>query len=131
MSSTKDFLGTGWSFPINLSGGMVTLASEEVKIAQSIRTILGTLPGERVMEPEFGCALNELVFAPQNESTFNLAAFYVQQALGQWESRIRVTNVRAAPDPRFAGVMNIAIDYVVLSKNQRQNLVYPFYLQHN
>ncbi len=126
--STKDFLGTGWALPVTLLGGKVQVVSDEVDVRQAIEIILSTSPGERVMEPNFGCAIQEMVFAPQNASTFYLAAYQVRQALEQWEPRIRVEDVRATSDPKRAGVMLISIDYVIRSKNQRQNLVYPFYL---
>ncbi|WP_437330777.1 GPW/gp25 family protein [Sorangium sp. So ce381] len=128
MKGSKSFLGAGWSFPVTLSGGKVELASDELKVRQSIQLILGTSPGERVMEPEFGSRIWELVFAPQSPATFSLASFHVKQALERWEPRVEVEDVRASMDPKRPGVMLIAIDYLVRSKNQRGNLVYPFYL---
>lgn len=128
MADTKDFLGSGWAFPVQVVGGKVAMAAGELDIRQAIGLILDTAFGERLMRPDFGCAIQELVFAAQNETTYHLAAHYVQKALAEWEPRIEVEAVRAARDPARAAVLLISIDYVIRSKNQRANLVYPFYL---
>ncbi|RKH00549.1 MULTISPECIES: GPW/gp25 family protein [Corallococcus] len=124
----KDFLGTGWAFPVELQGGKVRVVSAEVDVRQAIELILGTSFGERVMEPEFGCALQELVFSAQNTSNQQLASYYVRQALERWEPRIRVEDVRATSSVDKPEVLLISIDYVIRSRNQRHNLVYPFYV---
>ncbi|MBS1824048.1 MAG: GPW/gp25 family protein [Acidobacteria bacterium] len=125
----KEFLGRGWGFPVEPSPGRLPYAAEEDKIQQSILIILGTARGERVMRPDFGSRLRELVFAPRNSSTSALAAHYVTQALTTWEPRIDVLRVTAtAPDPRN-GVLEISIDYRVRATNSQFNLVYPFYLK--
>src|SRR5262245_30105665 len=60
----QSFLGTGWSFPpvFDRVNHRLRLVSDAEDIAESIRIILGTTPGERVMQPAFGCPLNRLVF---------------------------------------------------------------------
>ena len=89
---SREFLGTGWNFPITIEKeqGQLALASEGASIQQAIWIILSTAPGERLMHPEFGCSIHELVFAPNNASTAGLARFYVQEALNRWEPRIIV-----------------------------------------
>lgn len=124
----KDFLGSGWAYPVDLQGGKVRMVSAEVDVRQAIELILGTSHGERVMEPDFGSTLQELVFAAQNTSSQQLATFYVRQALERWEPRIRVEDVRVTSSADKQEVMLISIDYVIRSRNQRQNLVYPFYV---
>lgn len=81
------------------------------------------------MRPEFGCDINQLVFTPINTGTINLAAYYVRDALGALEPRIRVDDVIVRVDPHEEGRLNIQIDFTVLSTNSDENLVYPFYLQ--
>jgi phage baseplate assembly protein W len=90
--------------------------------------ILGTAYGERVMRPDFGCGLQELVFSVNDTSTASLAIFYVEEALKKWESRIEVIKVDAQTDPRENDRLNISIEYRDISTNTRNNLVYPFYL---
>jgi hypothetical protein len=131
----SDFIGTGWNFPPKLnSRGGIALASDEEKIAQSIRIILSTPIGQRVMRPTFGSRLNELIFAPINPETFGLAEMYVQDALNFWEPRIQVLEVIAgADDPRSTGgdaqpgVLLIVIRYWIKATHDERSLVYPFY----
>jgi uncharacterized protein len=125
------FLGLGWNFPVSLDdNGQVRLARDaEEGIRQSIWTILGTSPGERVMRPGFGCGINDMVFGAANAATATAAAAAVREALALWEPRIDVLDVRAAADPAQPGVLNVEISYQVRSNNSRFNLVYPFYLE--
>lgn len=124
----SDFLGRGWAFPVGVNnrGGMA-LASGQTDIEQSIRIILETAPGERVMRPEFGCGLHRLVFAPNSPTTAGLVDYHVREALGRWEPRIEVERVNIRPDERRDAVLLIDIQYRVRSTNDRRNLVYPFY----
>ena len=124
----QDFLGRGWAFPVRPNGrGGVTMVDGETDIEQSIRIILGTVPGERVMRPKFGCELHRLVFAPNSPTTEGLADYYIRDALGRWEPRIQVERVDVEPDPGEDGVLLIKIHYTIRSTNDTRNLVYPFY----
>jgi phage baseplate assembly protein W len=124
-----DFLGLGWNFPVGLDdGGQVELAPDgEQGIRQSIWTILATSPGERVMRPDFGCGLHDLVFGVNNAATATAVTRAVREALATWEPRIDVLDVYAAPDPSRPNVLVIEINYQVRATNSRFNLVYPFY----
>jgi len=124
----RDFLGRGWAFPVGVdSRGGIAMASGQDDIEQSIRIILETSPGERVMRPEFGCGIHDLVFAPNSPSTAGVVAYHVREALGRWEPRIEVESVDVRPDPDRDSVMLIEIRYTIRSTNDRRNLVYPFY----
>ena len=125
----KEFLGRGWSFPVEPAPDGLAFAAEEAKIQQSILIILGTARGERVMRPDFGSRLRELVFAPRTSSTSALAAHYVTEALTAWEPRIDVLRVQAGATDALSGVLEISIDYRVRATNSEFNLVYPFYLK--
>lgn len=126
--NNKDFLGSGWAFPIELSGGKVRMTHGEADVRRSIELILGTALGERVMRPQFGAAVQELVFSSQSSAAQQLATHFVRQALDRSEPRIRVDDVQATPDPQRDSVLLISIDYTIRSRNQRKNLVYPFYV---
>lgn len=124
-----DFLGKGWRFPVATENGGVAAAEGEELIRESIMIILGTAKGERVMRPDFGCGINELVFAPNNTSTATLITHYVQEALLEWEPRIDVLNVSVNPDEIEPNRLNIFIEYRIITANTKNNLVYPFYLE--
>lgn len=129
MTTEQDFLGNGIKFPFNTKGGAIATSGGEDLIRESVMLILGTAKGERVMRPDFGCGINELVFAPNNTSTATLIAFYVKEALLKWEPRIEVNEVQASPDRNEPEKLNINIAYTVKTTNTRKNLVYPFYLE--
>lgn len=124
----KDFLGTGWAFPVRIgAGGRVALAHHERDIEQAIVMILLSPKGQRVLRPEFGCRIHELIFAPNDSTTAGLAAYYVEEALAMWEPRIAVQHIDVSPDPDAAERMLIKIDYTIKATNDRRSLVYPFY----
>ncbi len=124
----SDFLGTGWAFPPITDGrGGIALASGEEDIVQAIWVILATPVGSRVMRPEFGSRLHELIFAPANADTFGQAVSYVQEALGFWEPRILVTHVEAGVDPEEPERLLIRVDYRIKATHDERSLVYPFY----
>jgi phage baseplate assembly protein W len=124
----KAFLGRGWSFPIQPDEtGDVALSAFEEDIRQAVRIILGTSPGERVMRPDFGAGLRDLVFEPLNSTTMALVRHRVEQALITWEPRIDTIGVQVRAD-RPQGRLLIEIEYRVRATNIFYNLVYPFYL---
>jgi phage baseplate assembly protein W len=124
----SDFLGTGWAFPVDIDArGRIAMARQEQDIEQAIRMILLTPRGQRVMRPNFGCLIHELIFAPNDGSTAGLAAYYVEDALTMWEPRIRVIEVNANPDPADASRLLIDIHYEIKATHDRRSLVFPFY----
>lgn len=125
---TIRFLGRGWGFPVAFAqGGAVAMAEEVEDVRQSIRIILGTNRGERVMRPDFGSNLNRLVFEPMSTTTMSLAQHYVEEALTRWEPRIDQVEVSVDGDPPM-GRLLIEVSYRIRSTNTFYNLVYPFYL---
>lgn len=124
----SDFLGNGWAFPVRVDvRGGIALARQEEDIRQAILMILLTPKGQRVMRPEFGCLIHDLVFAPNDATTAGLAIHYVEDALGMWEPRIRVISVDAGPDPTDAARLLIEIQYEIKATYDRRSLVFPFY----
>ncbi len=123
------FLGVGWKFPVSSDAGRIAMAAYEESVRQSIWIILATARGERVMRPDFGCGIHDLVFAVNNAATAGRAATEVREALIRWEPRIELLNVAAAADPAQPHRLLIEIAYKVRATNSRFNLVYPFYLE--
>ncbi|BBA69522.1 MULTISPECIES: GPW/gp25 family protein [Geobacter] len=130
MTKAREFLGTGWKFPVTAGAdGSMILSSAEGDIAESIRIILGTARGERVMRPDFGCGIHDRVFSVINTTTLGLIENEVKEALILWEPRIELLAVTASPREAAEGRLLIDIEYRVRSTNTRFNLVYPFYLK--
>src|SRR5438270_13230806 len=124
----RDFLGTGWAFPVDVDAhGRIALARQELDIEQAIRIILLTPKGQRVMRPEFGCQIHDLIFAPNDATTAGLAAYYVEEALGMWEPRITVKEVNVRTDTTNTARMLIDIHYEINATHDSRSLVFPFY----
>jgi phage baseplate assembly protein W len=124
-----EIIGTGWAFPLGANGrGGIAMARGETDIEQAIRIILGTAKGERRMRPNFGCQIHDLVFAPNDDSTWGLARYYVEEALLMWEPRIDIVNLDVGPNPDLPNRMDIEISYRVRATKDARTLVYPFYL---
>lgn len=126
----SDFLGVGWpsSFQVN-ARGRVRMAHYEEAVRQSIWMILSTAPGERLMRPDFGCGIHDLVFAPNSAATAGRIYGAVQRALTEWEPRIDVLDINVRSASSHVNHLLIDISYRVRTTNNRFNLVYPFYLQ--
>lgn len=125
----SDLYGRGISYPlqINVAGGIRESADAQ-KIRESIFMILGTQQGERLMRPLFGCSLKSLAFAPNNEATANLARYYVEDALSQWEPRIEVLEVMVQNDTDEAA-LRIFMHYRIRATLERQTMPYTFLLE--
>ncbi len=124
-----DFIGRGLTFPLRISsGGGIALGDGAAEIDGSMRMILGTALGERVMRPDFGCGIWDLLFAPVNANTLGLMAQSVREALGRWEPRIELEDVTPVPEPDDPARIRIEITYLLKATNDRRNLVYPFYV---
>lgn len=128
----KDFLGRGWAMPVALDArtGHVAETQYEDDIRQSIRIIIETAPGERVMRPDFGCGIHELVFAPMDSQTLQRVRSVVEDALRRYEARIEVIDVNVEESPELTdGRLRIELDYRIRKTNQVGNLVFPFYFR--
>lgn len=124
-----DFVGRGIGFPMRVdSSGSIALSSAAGDVDSALRMILSTAPGERLMRPNFGCKIWNLLFEPINANTLGLMAVAVYEALGQWEPRIEVDDVIVEPDDADHGRVSIRILYRVKATNDARNLVYPFYV---
>lgn len=125
----KTFLGVGLGFPVDVdSAGNLTPAEYEESVRQSIWIILGTAKGERVMRPDFGCDIYDLVFGVNSLSTAGKLSYAVQQALLHFEPRIDVLDVRV-DSGETDNTLLLNIEYEVRATNNVFNMVYPFYLE--
>jgi uncharacterized protein len=121
--------GRGWAFPPHLGDqNRLQLVSDDIDIRQAIYIIIFTAPGERVMRPDFGCQIHELVFAPANSETAALAERYVREALVRWEPRIDLQEVKCTPGNTERGELMIEVSYKLKNQFDLRSLVYPYYL---
>lgn len=129
MSDLSDFVGRGISFPMRVdqSGAIATTTGGD-DINASMRMVIMTAPGERVMRPQFGCRIWDLLFEPVNANTLGRMAEYVRDALSQWEPRALVDDIVVTPAAGDHSRVDIRIDYRIKATNDKRNLVYPFYV---
>jgi uncharacterized protein len=127
---SKAFLGRGWKFPVQIDpmSGRVAMSELEQDIRESIYIILATAPGERVMRPDFGCGIHELVFSTMSSATMGLFESRVREAITRWEARVEILRVDVFTKEPEKGKLEIELACRVRDTNTEFNLVFPFYL---
>jgi phage baseplate assembly protein W len=106
---------------ISTTGG-VEMVYGSASVRQSILLLLATIPGERVMRPDYGCDLHRLIFSPNDETTAGLAIHYIRQALDRWERRAEVLRLDAGRNPEIPGRLDIVLDYRVRATHDEQTV---------
>lgn len=126
------FLGRGWSFPIrwDLRGrrSAVRMVERIEDIRESIRLILETALGERVMHPDFGSQVHRFVFASTDVQTRTDLAHTVRNALVLWERRIRDLEVDVVLDREDPHRLDVEVSFSVDTHRMRHSLIFPFYV---
>lgn len=131
MTVDKSFLGTGWGFPpeFQINGSVKRISAEE-DIRESLYILLSTNPGERVMQPTYGCGLKAQIFEEINETAVTVMIDLVRRAILFFEPRVIVESITVESDNAndiLNGLIKINISYIVRTTNNRHNIVYPFY----
>lgn len=132
MDITNSFLGTGWAFPpsFNNETKTVDLVSDQEDIRQSLNILLSTSLGERVMQPRYGCNLNDYLFEPLNSSVTGYIKNLVENAILYYEPRILVEKIEVTPQDSFdliEGRFTISVEYTIPETNSRFNYVFDYY----
>lgn len=130
MDSEPSFLGTGWSFPPSFTrgGSDVAMVSGTEDIHQSLSILLSTQPGERILQDNFGCDLNGILFEEMGQGLVNTISGLISDAVLYHESRIRLDGIDVRESGTEQGLLLIRIDYTVPATNSRFNMVYPFHI---
>jgi hypothetical protein len=125
--SSLTFLGRGWKFPLKFENGAIAMSEAEEDVDESLRILLGTYPGERLMRPDYGCRLRDYCFRNYEESTIVQLDEEIRNSIDNFEPRVTVENTDYKMD-EVNDVLQIIVDYKVIATNSRRNLVYPFYI---
>ncbi|MEC8739510.1 MAG: GPW/gp25 family protein [Bacteroidota bacterium] len=125
-----DFLGTGWSFPpsFDKKNGTVNMVSGQKDIRQSIQIYFETKIGERILKPEFGSFVHNLIFEQNNLGFLTSIQNRLASDLSRWEPRIQIENIEAKTSPDDDGKILVSVNYSIQETNVRDNIVFPFYL---
>ncbi|MER9247615.1 GPW/gp25 family protein [Mesorhizobium sp. M0590] len=131
MDDQKEWLGRGWNTPVAIDPrtGALTFAYYEKDIRQAIQIILRTQRGERVMRPDFGCGIHDLVYDVMDVAMLTRVETSVRDALIKYEARIELISVAADPLRAADGMLLVEIEYRVRRTNQTGNYVFPFYFR--
>jgi hypothetical protein len=125
----NEIIGRRWSYPPRLGDrNQVSLSQDDMAIREAIFIIINTVPGERVMRPDFGCEIHSLIFWPANDQTGAIAERYVREALERWEPRIEIKDITVVPGNTELGELIINISYRIKGYHDIRSLVYPYYL---
>ena len=131
MNDDKGFLGIGWCFPpeFHRYGEQtgVKLVAEAEDIRESLTILLSTRPGERIMQPGYGCGLHDMVFEALNETSITEIRDLIERAVLFYEPRINLEAIAVSMHEAIEGRLDIQLDYTIRMTNTRSNLVYPFY----
>src|SRR5262245_20895008 len=126
---SANFLGRGWAFPIQPDAtGSLRYAEGQAHVEQSLKILLLTSLGERVMRPDLGCEAPRLVFSPGSVQYLRLLETSVREAVRDWEPRVEIEDVQAEVSPDSENSVVVHIAYKIRGSNVRGNLVFPFYL---
>ena len=131
MDGDRPFLGRGWAFPPSFSaaGADVEMVSGTEDVEQSLRILLATTPGQRVMQESFGCDMDRMVFEQVDQRFIDTVTGLVTDSILDYEPRVDLNKVTVDQSGSIDGLLLISIDYTVRSTNSRFNMVYPFYLK--
>ncbi len=126
---TNDFLGRGWSFPpeFNITAQSVEMTEKVDDIYKSLEILLSTRVGERIMQPKFGCNMDELIFESLDTATKTIIIDKIKTAILYFEPRIDAKKIELNTDNELEGIIVLEIEYVVRATNSRFNFVYPYY----
>lgn len=129
MYETLDFLGEGWSFPphFDKKTGGVVMTKDIEDINNSLHILLSTRLGERIMLPEYGCNLEELLFQPLDITLKTYIKDLIKTAILYHEPRIDAKKISLDNSQELEGMVQIEIEYIVRITNSRGNMVFPFY----
>lgn len=129
MEEFTSFLGTGWTFPPTFDAGgyNARMSSDEIDIRESLEILLTTKLGERIMVPDYGCNLEDLLFSPMDLTLKTTVIDQIRTAILYHEPRIDAQAIDITDGDVLQGELLIKIDYIIRATNSRANLVFPFY----
>lgn len=110
----------GGGLSVDRRGGL-DVVDEHAAIRQSIVMILLTRRGERVMRPDFGSDLHDIVFSPMDRTSAGLAMHLARQAVSRWEPRVKLLRCDAEFEPSApdGSVLRIRLEYEIRGGDER------------
>jgi len=127
---TPDPLGQGLSFPPRVGAdGRLAWSVGEDNVRESIRVILMTEVGERLMREEFGCGLRQYLFEPNNVATRQRIQDSIVNSITRWESRVSLDAVTVDPDDNDPRRVNIVVLFRLIATQSASRISFNLQLQ--
>ncbi len=105
--------------PYQIDGrGRSAEADEATYIRGLIEQVLFTSPGERVMRPDFGSGVMQLVFAPNSTQLAATTQFLVQSALQQWLGNLIA--LQGVEVEAVDATLQVVVRYAILRTGEQQ-----------
>ena len=125
----QTFLGTGVTFPpqIDPATGRFKMSSGPQSVKESIYLILMTQVTERLTRPNFGTETASYVFMDVSLTELTIMRRDLTDSILRQEPRVSTVDITTDMHAQQGYIM-ISIDYTLADTNQRDNLVFPFYL---
>lgn len=122
---SKEYLG--WKFPpsFNKFSKSVDVVDNENSIKESLYILLTTIPGERLMELDYGCDIQSILFKPLDLNVKTYLSNNIKSSILKWEPRIEVTNINIDGE-NFEGTLNISISYIIKVNGKNDNLDFQY-----
>jgi len=116
---------TGMAFPLQIEGekGPLMACSYEEHIKQSLRILLLTAQGERVMRPGFGSGLNSYLFEGMNLTITSLIKYEIKTTITYFEPRVELLDVQVDSNAKDPGVLRLQLSYRIKSSGTYDQLV--------
>jgi len=123
MTTTTQLFGQGLGFPprVGADGRLVWSQGEE-NVRESIRLILLTEPGERIMREGFGCGLRQFLLEPNTVATRQLIRERITETIGRWEPRVKLQEVTVDADPDNPRLVAVTIRFKLIATGSIERL---------
>ena len=127
--TNNNFLGKGWSFPPTFNQQLkdVEMTEKVADIENSLHILLTTTLGERIMQPRYGCNMEDMLFESLDTGTKTIIIDRIKTAILFFEPRIDAKRISLNAQNELEGEILVEIEYVIPSTNSRYNFVFPFY----
>ena len=105
-------------FHIDGSGRTATTQGRARRVRNLLEAVLFTAPGERVMRPDFGSGIPDMLFDSNSEALETAADFLIRASVQRYLSDVLVLD--ALEVSRNEGELNITVTYSLTGEEERQ-----------
>ncbi|NHB60938.1 GPW/gp25 family protein [Photorhabdus sp. RW14-46] len=126
-----DIYGRGWTFPPQffvkdnshpkIQTG-VTMAEGAENVRQSMKILFLTEPGERIMREDYGCGLNDYLFANINDELIAEIKTRIEESVLRYEPRAEITVIQVDQRTDLLNTLHVQVTYALRGSDINQQL---------